>query len=825
MAGGDLWEASQRGLTSAEAAERRARYGANALPSARGPTAWTILLHQLKSPLVYIILVAAAVSLVARQETEFALIMAVVVIDVGVGFAQEYQTERSYTALKGLLRPTTTVIRDGRRQEVEVQEVVPGDLAVLNAGERIPADGEVLAGAGLRVDEAILTGESEVVAKDPSEGSNRAFMGTTVMAGRGLLRVTGTGPGTELGRIAASLGQRQEEETPLRRRLRGFSRLLTSLVAVVTAAVLVAGVLGGRGFLEMLRVSIVLAIAAVPESLLIAVTIVLVLGARAILRRNGLVRRLSAVETLGSVTVICTDKTGTLTEGRLRVTRSALPERERALQAMVLCNNLEGSLELALWEHARAELGEDPQQLAERSRRLAEEPFSSESKYMIVATRLEEETLDYVKGAPEAVLGMCATGQAERAAILAQAESWAGDGLKPLGLAYRPSGPLAEHSGYTWAGLVAMEDPIREGVREAIALTRDAGIQVKMITGDYRRTAERIAQSIGLIAGDPQIMEGAELEALDEGALESRVRDTVIFSRIKPGDKLRIVRALQAHHEVAAMIGDGVNDAPALQRADIGVAVGTASDVAKEAADLILLDNNFRTVVLAVEQGRVIFENVRKVVSYTMSNSFAEVLAILAAQLLGFPPLLTVAQILWIHLICDGPPDIVLGFEPQEAGIMRERPKPLSEPILPPLGLTLGVVISASSAIFALLLFSHEGLSHGNLLLARSLVFGIFAVDAMIYIFGYRTLRRPLFASGPLASNKALVGAVLLGLTLGIGAIMAPALHAPLGLAPLNAGQWVVIFGLSLGLLLIVELAKYLSARRRGSSRDPNVFR
>ncbi|MDI7275069.1 MAG: HAD-IC family P-type ATPase, partial [Anaerolineae bacterium] len=668
-----------RGLSSAEVAEARRRFGPNVLPEPRRVSAWSLLLQQFLSPLIYIILVAALISLIAGERTDFVIIMAVVAVDVVVGFFQEYRAQQAYAALRGYLRPVAVVIRDGQRQEVEVTEIVPGDLVALDPGDRVPADGEVIESTDLAIDEAVLTGESQPVDKSPAPESNRVFMGTTVVRGRGLLRITLTGARTQFGQIAATVGEEREQESPLRVRLRRFSRTLTLLVAGVSAVIFLTGALAGRGVLEMLRVSIVLAIAAVPEGLLIAVTVVLVLGMRAILRRNGLVRKLLAVETLGSVTVICTDKTGTLTEGRLRVTRADYTDRQRALEVMVLCNDLESPLEQALWEEARRELQSDPRALADRSERLAEVPFSSEAKLMITAVRLDGQELNYLKGAPEVILEMCRLSQAEREGILGRVEAWAAEGLKPLGLAARPLGPIGERSGYSWVGMVGMEDPIREGVREAIDRSRQAGIQIKVITGDYRRTAERVAESIGLPARDEQVIEGEQLAAMSDEELERRVPATLIFSRIKPSEKLRIVEALKRRGDIVAMIGDGVNDAPALQRADIGVVVGTASDVAKDTADLVLLDSNFRTIVAAVEEGRTIFENIRKVVSYTLSNSFSEVLAIFAAQLLGWPPVLTVAQILWIHLICDGPPDIVLGFEPREPGIMGERPRPLSE--------------------------------------------------------------------------------------------------------------------------------------------------
>ena len=377
---------------------------------------------------------------------------------------------------------------------------------------------------------------------------------------------------------------------------------------------------------------------------------------------------------------------------------------------MVLCNDLEGPVDIAMWEHARQVLNGDPQQLVDQSKRLEEELFTSETKYMITAitgNMFKGQGYNFLKGAPEIVMGMCKISAEEKTRFLALVDQWAGEGLRMIGLAYRPLGKLDDYSGYTWVGLVGMEDPVREGVVEAVQVAQKAGIQVKMITGDYRKTAEHIARSIGLMKEGDLSMEGPEVAALSDEDLQEKVKHTSVFARIRPQDKFRIVKALQANGEITAMIGDGVNDAPALQRANIGVVVGSATDVAKETADLILLDNNFRTIVAAIEEGRIIFQNIRKVVAYTLSNSFAEVLTIFVAMLLGWPAPLMVAQILWIHLICDGPSDIVLGFEPKEPGIMDEKPKSLKEPILNHLGLSLIGVISVSSAVAVLFLFHH----------------------------------------------------------------------------------------------------------------------
>ncbi|MBM3153203.1 MAG: cation-translocating P-type ATPase, partial [Chloroflexi bacterium] len=785
------------GLTAAEALERRAKFGENRLPSERATSVWTILLSQVKSPLVYIILVAALVSLFAREYSDFAIIMAVVVIDVILGFVQEFQAQKTYTALKGLLKPTTTVLRDGERREVEVWELVPGDLVLLNAGEKVPGDGALLESTKLAFDEAILTGESEPVNKADEA---QAFMGTTVLTGRGLMQVQAIGPATELGRIASSLQEHVEEDTPLQKRLKAFSKTLTWIVAGFTLAILVTGLILGGSFLDMLRTSIILAIAAVPEGLLIAVTVILVIGMRKILKRNGLVKKLLAVETLGSVTVICTDKTGTLTEGRMRVSKAEILDPERALQTMALCNDLEGPVDIAMWEHARQLLNGDPQQMVDGSKRLEEELFTSETKYMITAITgnlFHGQGYNFLKGAPEIVMGMCSIPTEEKARFLRLVDVWAGEGLRMIGLAYRPLGRLDDYSGYTWVGLVGMEDPVREGVVEAIRVAQRAGIQVKMITGDYLKTAEHIAHSIGLMKAGEQSLEGAAVAALSGEELQERVRFTSVFARIRPQDKLRIVKALQANGEITAMIGDGVNDAPALQRANIGVVVGSATDVAKETADLILLDNNFRTIVAAIEEGRIIFQNIRKVVAYTLSNSFAEVLAIFVAMILGWPAPLLVAQILWIHLICDGPSDIVLGFEPKEYGIMDEKPRPLKEPILSHLGLSLIGIISISSAAAVLFLFHHLYSAHGNAVEGRSIVFASFAVNSMVYIFAYRSMRHSLFRMNKLTANMPLVWAVLAGLVMAVLPFLVPGLRELLGIVPLTPGEWLTVSGIA----------------------------
>ncbi|MCL4251094.1 MAG: HAD-IC family P-type ATPase [Anaerolineae bacterium] len=820
------------GLGPDEVLKRRAQFGENRLPAEKGVSAWKIVLNQFKSPLIYIILAAAGVSLALGEMGDFAIIIVVVVIDVFLGFVQEYQAQRTYASLKSLLRPTTSVMRDGQRLEVEVWELVPDDLVVLNSGEKIPADGELVETTRLAVDESILTGESEPVNKQsisqangslPNDAANsrtRVFMGTTVVTGRGILRVTKTGTHTELGQIAASLSEHVEEDTPLQVRLKAFSKILTYIVVAATVVILLVGLAMGREFFDMLRNSIILAIAAVPEGLLIAVTVILVLGMRKILKRNGLVKKLLAVETLGSVTVICTDKTGTLTEGRMRVNHAELLDEERAYQIMVLCNNLEGPVDIALWEYAEKQMTANPQDLLDSSQRLAEEMFTSETKYMITevtSNQFQGALYYFLKGAPEIVLKMCAVTAEDQSRYLTQADEWAGEGLRLLGLAYRRDGEMNNYTGYTWVGLLGMEDPVREGVPAAIQVAQHAGIQVKMITGDYRRTAEKIASNIGLMKDGDQTLEGAQIAGLTDDQLQECVKKTAVFARIRPQDKFRIVRALQTNGEIAAMIGDGVNDAPALKRANIGVVVGSATDVAKETADLILLDSNFRTIVAAVEEGRIIFDNIRKVVAYTLSNSFAEVLTIFVAMMLRWPAPLVVAQILWIHLICDGPLDIVLGFEPKEDDIMNRKPRSLKASVLTPLALSLIGVISITSAIFVLALFGHYFQVHNSPIEGRSIAFASFALNSIVYIFAYRSMRRPIYRMNKLTANKPLIGTVVLGLLTIAVAFVIPGLRDLLGIVPLTLEEWLYVVGMALMLLVFVEIGKAISHRRHAS--------
>lgn len=819
------------GLSEQEVPRLKERYGENALSLGKPVSPWSILIGQFKSPLIYVILSAAVVSLIMGELKDFAIIMAVVVFDVILGFVQEFQASKTYESLKGLVKPTAFVIRDGVRKEIDIRDIVPGDIVILNAGDKIPADGEVVETVRLTVSEAILTGESEGVRK--KHGDN-AFMGTTVLVGHGVLRVTGTGARTELGKIASSLTDTPEAKTPLQQRLEEFSGQLTKIVIALTVGLFAVGVIGGRQPLDMVRVAIILAIAAIPEGLLIAVTVILVLGMKKVLKRRGLVKRMLAVETLGSVTVICTDKTGTLTEGVMKVTATDFADAEMAAKILALNNNLEDSLEQSLWDFAAAQSGVRSEDMTRLNPRLAEEPFSSDTKHMKTLNRLDGATMLLLKGAPEAVLKQCQLPDDERERISRAADDWAAKGLKLIGLACADATVTAAQEAeleagdltleqfedgagvsYRWVGLVGIEDPVRASVAEAVRTCAKAGIHVKMITGDHRLTALKVAREIGLDQFGTGIIEGSEIDQMDDAALEQRVHDAIVFSRISPHQKLRIVAALQAKGEVVAMLGDGVNDAPALKKSDIGVVVGTATEVAKETADLVLLDSNFATIVSAIEEGRVVFQNIKKVVSYTLSNSFAEILLVFTAMMLGMPAPIAVAQILWVHLICDGPVDIVLGFEPKEQGIMEEAPRPASEPILGRMGMALIVGISTSAALGILFMFNHYWHTHGNIALAQTVAFETLAIISLVYVFAYRSMRRSIFSSGSLMSNKPLVVSVIAGFVISFLPQWIPAIGNALGVVRLGTVEWLEVFGISFGLLVMVEVVKFISLKRR----------
>lgn len=807
------------GLTEQEALQKKIEFGENLLPLKESFSRWVILFGQLKSPLIYIILVVGIVSILFREFNDALLIMAVVVLNVAMGYFQEYNAQKTLAALRKIIKPLAIVIRNGERKEIYAKDLVPGDIVLLGSGDKVPADGKIIEGAEILISEAILTGEEEPVSKDTT--NNKVFMGATVINGIGTMEVTGTGIKTEIGKIGLSLAEIKEEPTPLQKKLEEFSKNLVLIILALCLVILITILLSQQPFWESFKITIVLTIAAIPEGLPIVVTVILALGMNKILKRNGLVKKLLSIETLGSTSVICTDKTGTLTEGKMEVVRVDFTDPAKALLALALANNRRNSVDFAVWDYIK-KIENFDLQIDEKHSKTYHEPFSSEKKYSMVVVKNELEEAAYMMGAPEIVMEFCGISKEGGERELEKFEKWSGEGLRVISVAYKQTGELKEKKGFSWLGLVGIEDPIRSEVKEAIDTARSAGIKIKIVTGDYRKTAEKIGSRLGFKTNPENVMEGYELEAITEEDLKKKIEHIEIFSRVTPHQKLKIVKILQELGEVVAMTGDGVNDAPALKKADIGVAVGNATDVAKEAAKLILLDSNFKTIVAACEEGRIIFSNIKKVVAYILSNSFVEMVVIVGALFMGLPSPLTVTQILWLHLICDGPPDIILGFEPGEKNIMKERPKNMRrEKILDGSVKFMVTSISIFVGILSLFVFEYYYRTSGNLTLARTIIFGTLASVDLIYIFSFKNLRKPIYKIDNFFKNKYLFLGVLYGFTLVFSAIYVPKISKALGTTAIHSSQWIPIIAVGLASIVLVEIIKaFFNYKEKHSSNN-----
>ncbi|MFA5133224.1 MAG: HAD-IC family P-type ATPase [Patescibacteria group bacterium] len=806
-----------KGLRANEALELQKKFGENILPGKEKYNWFTILLEQIKSPLIYILFFAGAVSFYFKEYNDIILIFAVIFLDVIMGFYQEYSAQKTLQALKKIIKAKAIVIRDGKRKEIEVKDIVPRDIVVLGSGDRIPADGKLLEGFNILVNEAILTGEEEAVQKNTQKEKNLLFMGTTVVSGTGLMVIEKIGAATEIGKIGQSLREIKKEKTPLQIKLEKFSRNLAFIIAWVCLFVFLVEVIFYRQDIwEMLRIAVILAVAAVPEGLPIAVTIIMALGMKRILKKNGLVKRLLSIETLGSTSVICTDKTGTITEGIMRVVRTDFIDEKQAFLALALANEQRTNMEISLWDYIKKENGGNPQKIFDSCPRLYSEPFSSDKKYSLTVNGVEGKETAFILGAPEIVTSFCDLPAAQKKNILKQIENWAGEGLRILGVATKGKGDLKEKKKFLWLGLIGIEDPIRQGVPEAIKRAQEAGIKIKIVTGDYRKTAEKVAGNLGFKITPANVMEGAELENISDEELKEKIDNIILFTRVSPSQKLKIVKALQEKGEVVSMTGDGVNDAPALKKADIGVVVQDASDVAKETADLVLLDNNFKTIVDAVEEGRLVFFNMKKVISYALSNSFSEIILIFGAMLLKFPVPLAIIQILWIHLICDGPPDILLSFEPKEKHLMKEVPKNIRrEQILDRSTKVLIASISSIAGILALFFFWYFNEKVGDIALARTMAFATLAVVDLVYIFSFKSATRPLFKTENFFKNKFLFWGVAYGFILVFAAIYIPGLNKLLETVPLKASYWLFPLSAAIITTLLVELVKAVRRNRK----------
>ena len=874
-----------QGLSNEEAAARRAKFGPNVLAEAPAPPLWKRFLGQFRELVVWILIAAALISGVLGEWLDAGAILAIVLLNGILGFIQEERAQRALSALRKLSSPFAKTIRAGQAVTIPASELVPGDLIELEAGDHIPADARLVQAFGLRVQEAALTGESVPVGKNADlvlreaaplgDRRNMAYLGTAVAAGKATAIVAATGMQTELGRIAGLLGRFEPEPTPLQRRLAELGRVLLFVCFGIVTVIFLLQLARGSDLLEMFLVAVSLAVAAVPEGLPAVVTVALALGLHRMVRRNALIRKLPSVETLGCVTVICSDKTGTLTRNEMTVqkiaagghtysvtgsgyspqgefledSRTVSPQTEPdlvlALTAGARCNHArlvrredgrwdiigdptEGALVVAA---AKAGLSQETQ-----GRLLHEIPFDSERKAMsVVVEDPHGQAFMYTKGAPEMILSMCSRERrdgrevvldpARKRLILAANTALAAEALRTLALAYKPverSSHDSSEDELIFLGLVGMKDPPREEAKQAVQQCHDAGIRPVMMTGDHPATALAIARELQIARDGEQAVSGQELDRWSDEELTGRVDQIPVYARVTAEHKLRVVAALKRRGQVVAVTGDGVNDAPAVKAADIGIAMGiTGTDVTKEAADMVLTDDNFASIVNAVEEGRTIFDNIQKFVHYLLATNAGEVLLLFFAALAGWPVPLLAIQILWINLVTDGLPALALGMEPPERDIMRRPPRPPGERVITwrrgMLILLHGTLIAASAALGFALVYQGDDAQLGR---ARTVAFCTAAFVQLFFVFGCRSQRYTMPELG-LFSNPYLFGAIAVSALLQFGVVTLPFMQAVFGATDRLTWEWGLILSLALTPVTIIEVAKLVRARVRqiGSTR------
>lgn len=797
---------NKNGLSGKEAAERLKKYGLNLLPEKTPPSQLSLFITQLKSPLVYVLLFAALVTLAIGHFSDSFIIFLAVFINTILGFIQEKRASDALYALKSYIADKSTVIRDGKRVTVDTSSIVVGDFVVLNQGVKVPADGKLIFANRLYLDESIITGESTPVFKDKND---TAFMGATVSVGQGIMRIEKTGISTKIGKIAEQV-QKTDEDTPLQKQLKSFSKKLVVVIVVLTTIVFIIGLVRGENLVEIFTTSVALAVSSIPEGLLVSLTVILAIGMQKILRRRGLVRELSSAETLGGVTTICVDKTGTLTQGKMQMT-DYVGDKEALAKQALLANDLDDPLVIAAFEWGRTIIKDYIQEHP----RLDSIPFSPKERYfMSLHSWPGSSNIIFINGAPDLLLERCTLSENDKEEIGKTIDDLAGQGKRLIGLAKKmvtnKKKILVEadaKSDLEWVGLLAFSDPVRIGVSEALGQAKEAGIKVIVVTGDYASTSEFVLSEIGMPVTKEEIITGSQLEKMTKEELARKVKSTRLFARTTPDQKLNIVEALKANGEVVAMMGDGVNDAPALHKADIGIVVEEATDVAKESADLVLLDSNFATIIAAIEEGRGIFDNIRKIILYLMSDAFGEIIVVIGGILVGLPLPVTAVQILWINLISDGFPNLALTIDPRRSGIMKEKPRSSKEPLMSLWMILLISFISLVSGLAALLFFYYVYRNSSNIALARSVAFATLGLNSLFYVFAVRTLTVPFWKNN-LFENRWLILAALFGLSLQILPFTTPSLREFFQIEYLGMNYWFIAISLSLLMFVLVELFK-----------------
>lgn len=796
------------GLSTVEAQKRHHKFGPNLLPEKPPPSSLILFISQLRNPLIYVLLVAGVITILTGHSSDSIIIFFAVFVNTILGFIQEKKATGALLALKHYVTSHVDVLRDSQRISLDVSKIVPGDIVILSQGSKIPADGVLLSANRLYVDEAILTGESLPIEKKADE---LVFLGTTVSSGQAIMFVKSIGAHTKMGTIALQI-QESEGLTPLQHQLSIFSRQLVLVVIILTIIVFFLGIFHGFSWLEVFSTSVALAVSSIPEGLIVSLTVVLAIGMQKILRRRGLVKKLSAAETLGGVTVICVDKTGTLTQGKMEVIDHVGDKKLLATQ-VCLANDLDDPLVISAFNWGKSVLnGKLPENV-----RLDSIPFSSQEKFFIsLHAHDSKHNRIYVNGAPDILLKWTNLSQTEKNKILATIDLHTQKGQRLIGFATKDVGSNKKtletsdaKSGLNWVGLIAFSDPVRPSVKSALALSARAGIRTIVITGDYAKTSEFVLSELGVKIEPHEVMTGEDLSRFDSKQLSEQISAIKLFARTSPEQKMMIVRSLKENGEIVAMMGDGVNDAPALHRADIGIAVGEATDVARESADLILLNSDFSTIIAAIEEGRVMFDNIRKIILYLMSDAFAEIFLIIGSMILGLPLPITAILILWINIVSDGFPGLSLSFDPKRRGIMNEPPRPANEKLVGRWMVALIILVSLVAASFTLFSFWFVYNLTGDLNLARSFVFIALGLDSLVYVFSVRTLMVP-FWKASFFENRYLILAVATGLVFQYLPFVTEGTRQFFGLVHLHPAYWLIAFLLSLLMFLVIEFLKYL---------------
>lgn len=876
-----LYFSEEEGLSSREARRRLSQFGENKIKERKKRSLLSIFIDQFRDFMIVVLLVATGLSFLMGEFTDGLTIFAIVILNGFMGFIQEYRAEKSLEELKKLASPKARVIRDSRIEEIDSRELVPGDLILLETGDKMPADARILFTRGLQVDESLLTGESIPVTKTAgnlhkrgigvAEQRNMVFMGTTVTGGKGRAVVVSTGMNTEMGKIAHLLEEESNKLTPLQRRLKNLGKKLVFLSLLITVAIVFMGIMKGQSLYNMFLAGVSLAVAAIPEGLPAIVTLTLAIGVQKMIKNNAIVRKLPAVETLGCSTVICSDKTGTLTENQMTLKKVYINNRiktfeenkkdillEKILQIGALCSSVELKGEERNGRFSRLkgiingnkipEMIGDPTEIAlvrayysqgysfselkSTHRILDEESFDPQRKRMSILVELPTGRQElWIKGAPEIILERCRfieregrrveLSSEEKRKIITANEEMASEALRVLAIAYRPfssrikgEGLARFESNLVFLGLVGLIDPPRKEAYQAVLSCFQAGIRPIMITGDQKLTARVIAGELGIIQDNEAVLTGEELAKLDFEQLKETVKDVQVFARISPEDKLRIVRALRENGEIVAMTGDGVNDAPAVKEADIGIAMGRkGTDVTREVASLILADDNFATIVKAIEEGRKIYNNIRKFIKYLLACNIGELLAIFLGIAMGLPLPLIPIQILWVNLVTDGLPALALGFDEDSDDLMKKKPRDPEESILSRgmIGhiISEGVLIGISAILAFLIGIYRLG---GDLNVARTMAFSTLVFSQLFFVFSCRSEEHSFWELSPFG-NLYLLGAVTISSLMQLAVIYLPFFSRFFRTEMLNLEQWLIVAFLSTWSTIFVDLLRKVIKR------------